>query len=500
MTLTLEQNQLMGLLTKALFGQDVQTKAAGASEGPYLHGPGGTWSTPGLNRDVISTHIQIVDSLAAILPVRTTIFEQPLFPYITGFVRSDQQEKDGVCDDPEEAGQMKTCILTTALGRKEFRTRELEVNRVGRLNNRGEMNDLQVVNTPLVNALGGLFTQKFALGRSHALKAANEMNIRFMEVAVAFDRWICPTIYTGNPANNSAGKGYMEFPGLDLLVGTNKPDAITGLQCESLYSDIKDYNFVDITNQNAPYNIVHVLTQWYRKLKQKARQQNMWPADLRFVMRPQLFDIITDIWACEYWSYRCQATGESGNSGMNQTFNDGNPVSFRDSMKLGRYLMIDGVKIPVVLDDCILEENNDDNGSIPLGSVSSDIYLLPFSIRGGSRKTLFFEAIDMSAGPMQTAQIAGAAFAFWSDAGRFLWSINPLVNWCLTAIAKLEPRLILEVPQLAGRLTNVVATHLQHWDDPLPSQDYHLNGGVPTGRPAPSPFSEWNLGGQGLNT
>jgi hypothetical protein len=64
-------------------------------------------------------------------------------------------------------------------------------------------------------------------------------------------------------------------------------------------------------------------------------------------------------------------------------------------------------------------------------------------------------------------------------------------------IAKTEPRLILRTPQLAGRLQNVVYVPLQHADDPLPSQDYHVNGGVSTGRPFPSPFSEWNLSGPG---
>ena len=497
MTLTLEQSQTMDLLSRALFGQ---TKATGTVEGPYLHGPGGIWSTPGLEQDVLSTHIQIVDSIAMNIPVRTTEFIQPLFPYITGFIRSDQQEKDGICDAPEEAGPMKTCILTTVLGRKEFRTRELEVNRVGELNNRGEMNDLRLINAPMVNALGGLFRQNFALSRPDSLAAANEMNIRFIEVGIAFQRWICPTVYTGNPANNSAGGGYKEFAGLDLLISTNKPDAITGNQCESLYSDIKDYNFVDINDQNAPYNIVHVMSQWYRKIKRKAMQQNMWPADLRFAMRPQHFDAIADIWACEYGAYRCQFTAESGVSNAVQNFNDMGPVNLRDAMKAGKFLLIDGAQIPVVLDDCILEENNDDNGSIPLGAVSADIYLLPYSIRGGSYTTLYWEVKNMMSAALPTARIAGAASSFWSDGGRFLWSINPLVNWCLTAIAKLEPRIILRTPQLAGRLTNVVMSFLQHWDDPLPSQDYHLDGGERDGRPAPSPYSEWNLQGTGLNT
>jgi hypothetical protein len=67
----------------------------------------------------------------------------------------------------------------------------------------------------------------------------------------------------------------------------------------------------------------------------------------------------------------------------------------------------------------------------------------------------------------------------------------------MEVISKTEPRLILRTPQFAGRLQNVTYCPIQHTDDPLPSQDYWTNGGVPSGRPFPSPFSEWNLAGPG---
>ena len=93
--------------------------------------------------------------------------------------------------------------------------------------------------------------------------------------------------------------------------------------------------------------------------------------------------------------------------------------------------------------------------------------------------------------------MAGFLKYFWSDGGAFLWGLKPPVNWCIDLIAKVEPRIILRTPQLAGRLTDVVYVPLQHTNDPLPSQDYFVNGGVTTGRPFPSPFSEWNLAGPG---
>lgn len=151
----------------------------------------------------------------------------------------------------------------------------------------------------------------------------------------------------------------------------------------------------------------------------------------------------------------------------------------------------------VILDDCIMEENQADNATIPIGGFASDIYFVPFSARGGTLKTLYWQYFDYRKGTLPAVGDARANVFFWSDQGVFLWGIRPPNNWCIDVISKVEPRLILRTPQLAGRLQNVVYVPLQHTDDPLPSQDYHVNGGVSTGRPFASPYSEWNLNGPG---
>src|SRR3972149_517370 len=45
-----------------------------------------------------------------------------------------------------------------------------------------------------------------------------------LEVGIAFQRKLLRQVYTGNPANNNVGGGYREFPGLDILIGTDKVD------------------------------------------------------------------------------------------------------------------------------------------------------------------------------------------------------------------------------------------------------------------------------------
>lgn len=465
-------------------------KATGTPIGPYVHGPGGLFGVRGLERDVISTHTNIVGSLGEMLPIRPDVEMNPLFPYITGFLRSDEKEKNAICDDPVDAGNMKTCLQTTVFGRKEFKTRTVEINHIGQSINRSEFFDLVLVNDPLVNQMGGLMQNFTGIGSAQAILAGREMVARFMEVGVAYQRWFCPTVYTGNPSNGSAGGGYKEFPGLQLLIGRNKIDALTGAACPSLYSDVKDFGYKSVDSSTEP-DIYRVLSTMAYILENKAVQQNMAPIDLRLVMRSQLFFELTRFWPIKYNTDGIGLTP----AGLDQFYLES--IRQRDDMRNNLYLIINSKRYPVILDDCIGEDNHADNGAIGIGGFASDIYFVPFSVRGGTYPTLYWHYYDYSKGTLPAVSDARAGSFFWSDGGVFLWGIRPPNNWCLDVISKVEPRLILRTPQLAGRLQHVQYTPLQHTDDPLPSQDYHLNGGVRTGRPFPSPYSEWNTGGPG---
>ena len=471
--------------------QAVQKTATGSPSGPYLHGPGGIFGVRGLSRDVVSTFTQITGSLGELLPIKSSNETNPLAAYITGFLRSDTQEKNGICDDPEEAGQMKTCIQTTVFGRKEFKSRELEVNAIGRVVNRGEFTDLRVVNGPLVNQMGGLMQNFYGISNQNAILGGQEIVSRMMEMAVAFQRWYCPQVYSGNPANSKAGGGYKEFMGLDLLIGTNKVDALSGTACPSLYSDIKSFGYRQISSTTDP-DIHRTLSTMMYILETRAKQNNLSPVDFRIVMRSQLFFELTRVWPLQY------NTSDTGltPAGLDLVYLEN--VKMRDDMRNNNYLIINSKRYGVILDDCIPEENKADNAAIPIGGFASDIYIVPFTARGGTLQTLYWEYYSYTENVLP--QLTGLPQWFWSDGGMFLWTMGSPKLWCMDVSAKTEPRLRLLTPQLAGRLTDVAYVPLQHINDPLPSQDYYTNGGISTGRPFPSPFSEYNLSGPGATS
>lgn len=485
----------MSLLAKGMadhMKKESLSKVTGNPSGPMVHGPGGLFGVRGLERDIISTHTQITGSLGELIPIRESNTLNPLFGYITGFLRSDQQEKDGICDDPYQAAGFKTGILTTVFGRKEFATRTLDVTKVGQANTRGEFFDLMLSNPPLVEQMGGLMQSFTGWSNGDSILAGREMAERLLEVGVAFQRWYCPQVYVGNPANSKAGGGYKEFPGLDLLIGTNKIDALSGTALPSLYSDVKSFGYRLLSSTTDP-DIHKTLSTMMYILEMRALQNDLSPVDFRIVMRPQLFFELTRVWPIQYNTEYLQSTTATG---LDNVYLEN--IRMRDDMRNAQYLIINGTKYPVILDSCIPEDNRADNAALPISGFASDIYIVPFTARGGTLQTLYWEYYNYKNGPMQAVADMRAGSFFWSDGGAFMWHLKPPNNWCINAISVTEPRLILRTPQLAGRLTDVGYVPLQHVNDVLPSQDYWVNGGVSTGRPAPSPYSEWNPGGPGF--
>lgn len=475
-----------------LLNEQMKAVPSGTPSTPYLHGPGGLFGVAGLSQDVISTRVQ-PEGLIGSLPSLGSIETDPLFAFITGFQDETGSVKDGVCDDPETAGAIKNCIQTAQFGRYEYQTRELEVNRVGQQTNRGEFLDLRLLNDPLAVDIGGVLSQQFALQGQNKLLAGADMLMRFVEVGVSFQNKIGRQLYIGSPANNSAGGGYKEFPGLDMLIGTGKVDALTGTNCESLDSDIKDMNYSLVDDVDASNNIVNVITYLTRTLRSNASKMRFGNTTWLISMREMLFYELTAVWPCSYQTYRCIFPNSVGANGtINLNVDAQAQREMIDAMREGQYLVIDGKRWSVVFDDFIIEESSGDTNQLAAGDFASDIYIIPMTVRGG-RSVTFMEHLDYGKQVMPQIGQGNYSSYYWTDGGRFLWHAKPPTNWCVQHLAKIEPRLILLTPFLAGRITNVAYSPLQHTRDAHPDDDYFVDGGVSTARAAPSHFSDWNL-------
>lgn len=426
----------------------------------YLHGPGGLFSTPGLERSVFSALSLPNTGLAARLPVVDSNISNPLRQLITGVGAASGSEPDGVCDDPPTAGFLYGCSTLFPFGRVARQTRVFDVDRLT-LQTRGENYNLQLI--------GGQNPRSNLAPRTPAMALQNEMTSQMFTMGVEFLRKLGRMVYNGNPANNTAGGGYKEFLGLASIVKTGYTDALDATACNALDSYTQTIA-ADIATD--PAEVVAAFTNAWRYVRRRADLAGLNPVTWAFSMRPELFYQITEFWPCAYATYRC---GEIFTDAGDIRQVDGMRISeMRDAMRNGNYLLIDGVQVEVILDDAIPETE-----TVANTTYSSDVYLLPLTVVGGTLAT-YFEAMNYDAAVMEALALAGQGAYYTTDGGRFLWVRKPVNNFCIQALAKIEPRLIVETPHLAARLIDLRYSPTFRLPTAYPGEDGYYNGGVQT--------------------
>lgn len=457
-------------LAMELLAQSATTKAVSSTPTTtYGHGPGGLLSPLGMSRPVFNAMVLPTLGLQDALPWRPSQDVNPLYGLITGVTATTGSEPEGVCDDPPTAGLAKLCTHSFVFGRMSRQTRVFDIDRAGKRINRGEFFDLQLVGNPL----GSDQAPTMPSGQGALSQVLNsEAGKAIFELAVAWKRDFAKELYTGNPSNNNAG-GRTYFYGLDYLINTGYRDAITGQACAAADSIVASFGNNQVSDN--PGQLISTLTGMYRRLKYLSVRTGLDPAKWSITMPWSLFYTITEVWPCAYYTYRCSLTGTNAT----QFVDTAEQIKLRDDMRgnyydrTGQYLLIDGERVPVILDDAITETE------VGSGVFGASIYFVPMTVLGSTPVT-YMEYFDYDApnGAMEMARMMAPADSFYtSDGGRFLWHRKPPTNFCVQALVKSEPRLILLTPFLAARLTNVRWTTMDHERSPFADSAYFVNGG-----------------------
>ncbi len=461
-------------------------KASGTGVGPYSHGPGGLFSMEDGENPILSAMIQPEGLLSTLPILRADDHVTDFFTTLTGVTAGGTTEPTTMCADPREAGLKKLCTLAIPFGRQRLKTREWNAVRLAKRRDRiedlafGAMFPQNLFSNDTLFPMAGVPTQGSSVART-------ELGNRLFEVAVEFQRTAGPLIYTGDPTNNSNADPneapYKEPVGLEIWVNAgNKRDARSSAICTALNSDIKDFAYSDI--DGVERDIVDYITAVVSYCKFNARHMRLAPATWRFAMTPDLFEMLARKWPCSYLSNRC-----ANQDGTNiVVLNDESNVRMRDAMMEGSYLIVDGVRYPVVQDMYLPERDwtIDPVHHLP-GQYSSDIYFLNDSILGGMR-SLGLQYFDQNLTVAANAPTRDNRL--WAtDAGLFLWN-STNVDLCHDIRMLTEWRLIMLAPQLCGRITNVLYAPMQHKRQWQPGYPYNLDGGV-TSQPDEQFYNPW---------
>jgi hypothetical protein len=478
--------KLLELLEKqttmlSILAEDKTKAAAAVNEAPLLFGDGGLWITPGLERDIITAYVR-PQGLSSVIPVLPSVTENPIFGSITGIQGDGASPATNPCDD-NPTGYVKGCNLTAQFGRLAFDTNTIEFDKVMLEVNRGVSTDLT-----LRGRLLGINTiNPSGLSDNDVLDivTASEM----VKVGMLMHRGtteqmgLVRQLWQGAIANNTAGGGYKEMPGLDSQIATGQVDATTNTACPAMDSDVKDFNYNNVDGSGA-LDIVEYMSMIEFYERQGASDMGLDPVEWVWVMRKDLWQELTAIWPIAYNTNR----GASVLSGNNRLVVDGGDmIAQRDLMRRNLTIDVNGNTYRVVLDDGISEATNTTDANVPSGQFASSIYFVPLTITGGFPVT-YIEHVDYRRGARDVARLMGKN-DFWTDRGVFSWAIENQ-KWCYKLSLKTEWRVVLRTPHLAGRIDNVLYAPLQHLREGFEDSAYNLDGGVSLRR-ATATFSVW---------
>lgn len=449
-----EQNDLF---SKALDLKE-QKAVTGVMTANKLHGLNGLWSSVS-ERDVVSAHIRPT-GISNILTAIADVMEDKRFGILTGYTAAEGDEPTNACDDAP-SGFVKGCNLTARFGMLRRDTNEIEINKTMLRINRGDFVDLQLRGQVL--GLTNLNPQNIDQAGILNILTKSEM----VTASVLAERELNTQMWQG-----TWGVG-TQFPGLDSQIATGQVDADTGVACPAADSDVKDFAYDDVEGGGRSIVEYVSMLEWY--IFFNARRMGMLPADWVWTMRPELWQVFTEVWPCQYNTNKC-ANSVIGD--QSRTVIDGREnIAERDLMRQGMTLEVNGRRYPVVVDDGIFESNSTNDANLAAGEYASTIYFVPLSVAGGLTAT-WREYLDYrNAFVSSNVALLDNRQDFWTDDGIFLWAIENQ-KYCYKISLKTEQRVILRTPQLAGKIQNVKYIPLQHLRSSDAQSEYFLDGGV----------------------
>lgn len=429
------------------------------------HGTGGFFGGLCLNAGVTSAVPLPRGGLIDVLP-RTSgsITETREFGIVTGVTAETEVAAATSCDDPRfTAGDLKLGTLSCGFGMLSMKTDLIDIKAVGGM-------QACEVDPPVLMVGGDIESQYWqpSLGGAvsgDSVNLSSPGNKALYELYSGLIRVAAPTTFSGTGV--AVDPTYTPMKGLDLQIVDTLVDANTNAAIPRANSKIVDFAGADVTA--APATTIQTIINMHESLKYKAMVFGLDPVVISPVMRAGLFNELTAIWPCAYMTNRCaNPAGSTVNiGGMEQ-------VTMRNEMRSGRFLWINGQRVPVVLDEGIPVVAGTPN--------QSTIYFVPRVIKGNRAATVvdyYNWNSPIGLGDATFKNLVGHADA-WSviDNGRFLMIRNPMTNGCLTVNIYTKPRLLVLTPQIAGRMINVGFEYTEfdnvEWN---PAEPDYLNGG-----------------------
>lgn len=437
------------------------TLDAPALQGPFQGNSNqyGIFSAPGVRPQRFSA-LERPFSFFNLVNLTRSEYTSEILEIVTGQTASTGTNATGFCGNPPVVGGLKTCAQIFSWGDYYIKTNLESVAQIGQLRSRADVPG-QILNVgpqynPLIPDIMFQLTDTRSSLAYELYRIGVDLGRTSEQVGI---------LGTAGVQNSSYIGWTTQFSGIDQQIKTGYTDQLAAgtPKCTAADSTVFSFN-ANITGNGAQgVNFVKALTSLCRGLKTKANRVGMANTRFTIVMRMELFQPVTEVWACNYSTYACDGTTSAPN------MRDGMRIQeLRVEMFANQYLLIDGEQWPVVWSDGIPWQGVSSN------TWNSDIYVVPVSWEG-------VPLLRMEYYPMDNAY--STQFANWVrpttriiNNGMFLVGQRD-TGTCIEFHFQARFRLIIETPFLAGRLDDCQATYLDNSGNAIPGESLYVNGG-----------------------
>jgi len=434
--------------------------------GPFSGNPNqqGLFSAPGVRPERFSAQVQ-PNSILSLLRPEKSEYVNELIEIQTGQTASSTTNATGWCGNPPSVGQLKVMQRIFRFGRFLVKTDLNAIPDIGRLRDRADLpgeilNYAMQQNPYLPDGAARIVDSRDQL-RYEMYRIGNQF-------AIDTEKVLWNGTFTGTTQNNFTG-WFNEFAGLAGQVRTGYTDAVSGLLAPAADSDVTTFGAaIDGTSPTTSLNIVETLTNSWYSVTTRAKQVGMEGTVFAIFMGQEMFRALTEVWACTYATYRCRTGNDAGNPveryGMEIQ-------ALRTEMLNGRYLLIDGIQVPVQFSDGINLTRTGSNTFI------ADIFILPLEWNARPLVRLQYFAMDNT-----YANEFANAFGLERNPvtmNNGLWMVGKRdTGLCVEYHFATQWRVWLETPFLAARVDNISFSYFAKTRRADPAQtSFYADGG-----------------------
>jgi hypothetical protein len=454
------------------FAQKNDPSSATATASSVLHGTSftnssqlGLFSRPGVRPERFSALMR-PRSMARLLRPQKSVYENEIIEILTGQTTGSGNNATDWCAPGPLAGALKTCAQTYPFGRFKMNTRVVPLQEVGQRVNRADL-DAIILNSPMPdNPLVPDIAYRFPRGQQ------DQLALEFFNLGIEMERQLEKELWQGVVGTDSGIRGWWkDMNSLSSLVKTGYADAYANGNpaCPAADSTIVSWN-ADVAATVSGRSIVTAFSDLWYAMMDLAESVGMGDVEFGFFLRKEQFRALTQTWACTYLTSRCA----SSNAGQPILVTGEEQTRLREAMQNGRYLLIDGVEVPVYFTDGIpLEQLGGGAAKV----LRSDAFLLP--IRWNGRDLIRLEYKDMGNEDAQVLANMVYTSAMFLNNGMYLLTKNEKEG-CIEFSLSSKMRLILEAPFLAARIDDISFTYQAptRSADPGVTFNGYVNGGV----------------------